>query len=443
MNYTKIITILLLSIPGWINAQELLDKNEAVKQALENNYNLQIINKQLDIAKNNTSIYNSGFLPTVSANAGGSIDLGGSKITFADGNTQKLNAAATKRTNASVGANYVIYDGKRRAYNMENLKVARTIAELNVRQSIEGTLLQLFNAYYDIARTTQDVYAQEQTLEVSKRRLQRAQYQFDYGQGTKLNVLNAEVDVNRDSINYNNLKRLLANAKRNLNLVLRNDLNADFTVDTLVLYTADLTLEGLLQNARDNNIDLLLADQNIYQSNYNLKIVKTNKLPTVGSSLSYAWNLTDNPLSDTPSPFQSDLIRNNGLSIGLTASWNIFDGGTTRTNIQNAKVAIESQELNKSALELEIDRDVINAWETYQNALYVLEAEQQNLETNKRNFRYTDEQFQIGQISSVEYRQAQLNLLNATRNFNRAKYDAKVLELSLLQLSGQLIGAQY
>lgn len=443
INNKILIPLGLLLFPFWGYGQIILEKTEAVKLALERNYNLQMAANQLEIADNNTGLLNSGYLPTVSANAGGTLDFGGTKITFADGNVQDIQAAATQRYNASIGANYVIFDGKRRYYNLENLKVARSIAELNMRQNVETVLLQLLSVYYDVARTTLDVKAQQETLEVSRKRLQRAQYQFDYGQGSRLNVLNAEVDINRDSINFKNLERLLANAKRNLNVILNNETALDFQVDTLVLYTSNLQLQELLAKAKSNNVALLISHQNVYQSNYTLKQFESNKMPTVSSNLSYGWNLTNNPLSDNPNPFQTDLIRSNGLNLGVTASWNIFDGGSTRAQVQNAKISIENQELNKASLEQAIERDVINAWDSYQNALFVLEAEQQNLETNKINFQYTEDQFQIGQISSVEYRQAQLNLLNAQRSLNQAKFDAKVLELNLLQLSGELIGAQY
>ena len=62
------------------------------------------------------------------------------------------------------------------------------------------------------------------------------------------------------------------------------------------------------------------------------------------------------------------------------------------------------------------------------------------METNRQNFERTKEQQKIGQISSIEYRQAQLNLLNAETNLNTAKFAAKVIEMELLQLSGQLLG---
>ena len=72
-----------------------------------------------------------------------------------------------------------------------------------------------------------------------------------------------------------------------------------------------------------------------------------------------------------------------------------------------------------------------------------MQAEQKNVQTNRRNFSRSTEQFQLGQIISVEFRLAQVNFLNAVNNYNRAKYIAKIAELRLLQLSGELLGAIY
>ena len=106
---------------------------------------------------------------------------------------------------------------------------------------------------------------------------------------------------------------------------------------------------------------------------------------------------------------------------------------------QNAQINIESQTIQKEQVLQQLERDVINAWNNYQNALYILEAEAKNRSINELNFQRTEEQLKIGQITSVEFRQAQLNLLNAATNYNTAKYTAKVLEMQLMQLSGQLL----
>ena len=107
---------------------------------------------------------------------------------------------------------------KARALTVKQLEEVANLTDLQLRQTIENNVLTVFNNYYEVARLEQNSSVLEQTIELSKKRLQRAQYQYDYGQGIRLNVLNAEVDIQRDSINLMNLRNQIANAKRNLNV---------------------------------------------------------------------------------------------------------------------------------------------------------------------------------------------------------------------------------
>jgi outer membrane protein TolC len=111
--------------------------------------------------------------------------------------------------------------------------------------------------------------------------------------------------------------------------------------------------------------------------------------------------------------------------------------------MQNAKIAVLNQQISLQQTAQILQRNVSNAWAFYQNSLFVLEAESKNLQTNQRNFERTVEQQKLGQITNIEFRQAQLNLLNAQLNYNRAKYAAKTAELALLQLSGDLMIARF
>jgi outer membrane protein TolC len=255
-------------------------------------------------------------------------------------------------------------------------------------------------------------------------------------------MLNSEVDVNNDSINLLNINRELSNAKRNLNLILGREIQRDFEVDTTVTYAIDLTMENVLSSAKVRNKVLQQADKNIELSNYDLKINKSGWYPSIGVNGGYGWNNLHTD-SDVANPFALAANTSYGLQAGLSLSWNIFDGGRTKTRVQNAKIAIDNSEIIKEQIEQELERNVANAWETYQNSLFVLQAERKNMETNKRNFERSSEQFKLGQIISVEFRVAQINYLNSVTNYNKAKYLAKIAELNLLQLSGQLLGATY
>jgi len=441
MNTNKIIffSLILSSVLGF--SQEKLTKQEAVNIALENNYDIKVSNNSINAAKNSSSIYNSGYLPTLTATGGGNYQERNSENEFQDGHTQ-TQSSISKSYNASLGINYLLFDGLGRKYNYKKLQELYNLSEIQARQVIENTILQLLASYYDVARLTENKVNQKKSLAISKDRAIREKYKYEYGQNTQLDMLNSEVDVNNDSISLLNISRELNNAKRDLNVVLGRSINTDFKVDTVANYTVNLTYNNLLNSAKANNTILLQAEKNIELSNFDLKINKSNWMPTVGVNGAYAWNNL-NVDTDNGNAFSLASQTSKGLNAGLNLSWNIFDGGATKTRVANAKIAIDNSNIQKEQIEQNLERNVANAWETYQNTLFILQAEQKNVDTNKRNFSRSEEQFKLGQIISVEFRLAQVNLLNAVNSYNKAKYTAKIAELILLQLSGKVLGADY
>jgi outer membrane protein TolC len=264
--------------------------------------------------------------------------------------------------------------------------------------------------------------------------LERANYQYEYGQSTKLELLNAQVDVNNDSINLITSIQQFANSKRNLNIVLGTQKDINYTVETDVNFNSLLSFDDLLDKAKKHNVILQQNKKNIAISEFNIKANKAGYLPTAGITGSYGWNKSINPAT-------SFLARSNstGLNAGINLSWNLFDGGNTKTRVSNARIALENQEILKEQQLETIENTIKNMYELYQNTLFILEVQQQNVITSQNNFDRTQERFKLGQITSIEFRQAQINLLNARTAVSNAKYDAKLIELELLQLSGELL----
>ncbi|MDC6365623.1 MULTISPECIES: TolC family protein [Flavobacteriaceae] len=421
-------------------AQEpMLSKQEAVELVLNNNLGIKVARNLKEIDENNAGILNSGYLPTVSALAGGSIDRQNTEGVLANGETRNADGAETRRYNASLNVNYTLFDGLGRYYNYKSFQERNEQSELEVRQTIENTILQLFSVYYEVARLTENTKNLEEALQISKDRLKRAQYQFEYGQNTGLDVLNAEVDINTDSINLLNSRQQLRNTMRDLNLILNRELSTQFAADTTVTFVPNLQMENMHNEAKLNNIQLQIAEKDININNYNIKVARSAFLPTIGLTGSYGWNESSN---NSPLAFT---IQNTstGVSGGVNLTWNLFDGGSSITGIQNAKIGYENQELLKKQIELEVERDIQNAWDSYTNALYVLQVQEKNLQTNQNNFNRTDERYKLGQITSIEFRQAQLNLLNAELAQSQAKYNAKLAELQMLQISGELLNIDF
>lgn len=415
----------------------LLTKDKAVELTLENNYGIKVANNNLKIAENNKGILNSGYLPTLTGNAGATYNSDNTTSVRVD-TIFKLKNAESNRYNASVSLNYTLFDGLGRHYNYQQLKEQFNLSELQARETIENTIYQLFTVYYNVAKLTENVYALQQSLQISKDRLERVNYQFDYGQNTKLAILNAEVDVNNDSINLLNTKQLLSNAKRDLYVVLGEKEVPNFTVDTLINFTMTPLKEELLTQLKTNNVILLQQEKNITISDFQLKANKSGYLPSIGLNGTYGWNKSNN--NSTSFLLSSE---NTGFSGSVSLTWNIFNGGRNRTLVQNARINFETQQLLKEQVQLEVIASFNNAWEDYQNKLFVFQTQLKNVQTNNINFNRTEEQFKLGQITSIEFRQAQLNLINAINAKNAAKYDAKLAELQLLQLTGQLLDTDF
>lgn len=446
-NYIWIIVLLALSINA--EAQEsVLSKSDAIALALEQNFGIKVAKNTVEIADNNQGILNSGFLPAFTGVANASFAEDNNTIEFPgqvdeNGNPRpdvEINNAETKRYGASLNLNYTLFDGLGRTYNYKRLKEQYQLTELQARETIQSTILQLLSIYFEVARLSENEFAQKEALEVSKDRIKRAQYSFEYGQNTQLDVLNAEVDVTNDSIILLNTQQLLENTKRDLNVVLNQDMSIVYAVDTLINFIPMLEIQAMVDDVSLNNLAILQTERNLAINEYDIKVSKSGYLPVIGLTGSYGWNLNQNPASAF---FPGTINNNQNFTVGAGLTWNLFDGGNTTVQVRNAKILYENQELLKKQVELEVERDIQNALETYKNRLAIYEIQEKAVITNQNNFERSREQYQLGRITSIEFRQAQINLLTAQTTKNLAKYDAKLAELQLLDLTGQLLNVDF
>lgn len=433
---TIIIVVFLSTLKGF--SQEILTKKEALRITLENNFGIKIANNNIEVAENNSSIYNSGFLPTASVSSGVNYRRDNQTITRQDKTSTSVDGAITKSYNAAINFNYTIFDGLGRKYNYKRLKETYNLTELQAKETIENTYLQLFTVYFQIARLSENTKNFKEALSVSKLRLLRAKYQYEYGQSTKLELLNAEVDVNNDSIIFINSKQLLSNAKRGLNIILGTQKEVNYQVETEISFNKIMNLKDLHQKTITNNTLLKQNEKNIAISEFNIKINKANYLPSLGLSTSYGWNKSENPATSFLAGATS-----NGLNAGLNLTWNIFDGGSTKTRVANSKIALNSQQILLEQQKLTIENNLKNTWENYNNQLFILKVQEKNVITTQNNFDRSRERYKLGQITSIEFRQAQINLINSKTALNNAKFDAKLIELQLLQLSGDILNVNF
>lgn len=431
--FDLLIGILLLSTG--LMAQDTLRLEDAIAIALEQNYSIVVAANDAEIANNNAHPGAAGLYPTVSADASLSYSNNNTKQEFAGSiPSNEVNGAVSKTYNASVGANYTLFDGLGNVYSLKQLNALAGLEEVQSRLLIENTLLQVVSAYLNVASLSENVRVLEETIEVSNDRYERTKGKYEFG-AAKIDLLNAEVDLNTDSVSLMNAITNLQNAKRDLNLLLGREAETAFEVSLNLEFANDLVLQELRDRALTNNAALILANQNLLVSEYQLKMSKSTLSPIIAGNASYGYS---------KSTSEAGIVLSNqniGFTGGLTLQWNIFSGKQRMVNIQNAKISIESSQQRYDEALNQVDRDVLNAFTTYQNSLYTLKMDRKNLETAQLNFERSNDLYKLGQLTNTQFREAQLNLLVAEQRITASIFNAKLAEIELYRLSGLLLNS--
>ena len=156
MNKIKSISFLLILFTAFSLAQEELKISDAVKITLENNLDIKIIENRTKISKNNASIMNSGYLPTLRSNAGINKSEQDIEIETPNNISGKLDEMKSENSFSTVTVNYTLFDNTGRNFNYQKSKELLNKSKLEVKEVIENTLLQLFTVYYGVCRLIEE-----------------------------------------------------------------------------------------------------------------------------------------------------------------------------------------------------------------------------------------------------------------------------------------------
>jgi outer membrane protein TolC len=429
-----IIIGLLIGLSQWLTAQQPVDSvlklSDAVAVAMNKNQDILIVKNNVRIAEVNKGVLNSGYLPSLIGSAGANYSKNNTDMTFTSGNNVSKSGAVSKVYNASLGLNYRLFDGLSRHYNFKILNESYTLSELQARSVIENTLIRLIRSYYQVALLTSRIENIKRTIAISNARLDYMKDKYDFGQATELDLLNAEVDRNNDSVNYINTFRQLELAENDMKVLMGVPMTTDFAVDTVVNFGPAFNYEDMWQNAVNKNVDYLIVRQSKDITEIQLKQSHTGYIPKIDINGKYSYNRIDNDLGSFL--YQ----KSDGINLGASLTWNIFDGGQTRVREQNAKINLENAQIQIEKTGTELQRQVSDAYSNYKNMLFILKTEESNKKINELNFKRSVEQFKLGQITSLDFRKAQINLQESVDRYNQAMYNAKVAELELMKLAG-------
>ncbi|TDS11135.1 outer membrane protein TolC [Sphingobacterium paludis] len=432
---SRVLFLFFLSFGVWGTTawgQDILRVREAVDIALENNYDIRLSKNTQRIAKENNTYGTAGLLPTVTGNLTQSNSIQNSNQVQNNGIERSLDNARNNNLTYGVNIGWTIFDGLGMFARLDRLQELEKQGELEMKRAVLTTVGDVITLYYTIVEQQNMLSALDSNIHISNERLRTAQNRFSIGKAAKLEVLNVQVNLNEDVSMRLRQAETVKNLKTSLNGLLARELDIDFAVDTLVSIDGALVYADLLDQADRFNPDLQLIILNKRLAELDLKNIKAARYPVIRLNTGYNFSQSESSLGFVA---QSN---SRGFNYGVTAAVNIFDGFNQRRNERIAKIEIENAGLRIEQQRLLVQTNLRTAYETYLTNLELVKLEKKNEDIARQNLNITLAKYTIGSISAVEFRDAQENFIAALSRFNTAQLQAKLSEIQLKELIGQI-----
>ena len=436
MNRLVILALIFsfITVKTTLAQSNVLTLQDAINRSLLQNLGVKVLDNEVRIAKNNAVKANAGFLPTITLNVAETPSVGFTNQVFAGGARADVNATnITNNLTASAQLQWTLYDGRRMFLELDRLKELRGLSEISVKIRGELIVADVMRAYYNVVRQ-QDFYKgiQEQ-MDLFEERLRIAQTRLEVGKGNQLDVLQAQSDLNVQKTQLTRQRQAIGLAKMTLNQAMTTDLNFDYSISDSFRLTADFDLNNLVGSALQNNLNLSLLKKQEGIAMLTKQEIESLKKPRLTFNSALNFNRNDN----TAGLFLTN--QNSGLNAGLALTYPLYEGGNIKRQAENAKIGIESIQIQQKQLEYDLTAGLNIAYQNFKNAVEILRGEEENMLIAKQSIEIAMERFRLSRSTILELKQIQQTYDNALVRAIAAKFEAKSAEIELMRISGNLV----
>jgi outer membrane protein len=438
MRQTVLIALLgfLWGVQG-ASAQPLLSLEQAIAQALRNNYNILLSKNDSTIAALDYSYRNAAFYPRLNATVGKGWNNNDLSQTLADGSKRGGTGIRSSNLTGQLALNWTLFDGMRMFIARDRIDQLIQRGQLTIKEEMVNSIAAIINAYYAIVQQKQQLKAVEEQMDITNERIKLAQARLDIGTGTRPELLQSKVDWNALKAAQLAQQTLIAQQTETLVQLMGEKPGTLYRVGDSIPVNLGLVQGDIVGNLDKGNPSLLLAKKDLDIAALTLKERKAERLPVLSFNANYNYNRTVN--KKVINNFSTLFNRNNGYNYGFTATIPIFNNYIVKRQIQQQQLSIRFSELayqrQRSLLELEIAR----AFKEYEWQKKALLLEEENIALAKENVNIVLQSYKLGGSTLLQLKEAQISLEDARRRLITARFNTKVAETTLLRIRGDLV----
>lgn len=388
-----------------------LSLDDSIVMALKNNPSIQMAVADKEKAAWGIKENEAGRLPTLSLASGYSRSSGSSSPTDNFSNSARLN--------------WSLYTGGRVEGQIDQAKRNAESADLGVTKAKEQLKLDTTTAYYNVLQGRNVVKVNQQTVNSLAQHLKNIQAQYQVGTIAKTDVLRSEVELANAQQNLTKAQNNYDMAVANFNNVTGMPLDSETIMkDDLTYVKYDMSLEDSIVMAQQKRPEIAQSQNNIDIAKTGIKIADSGRLPTM--SVSASEGLSGADLS----------AQKNNWSIGVSASWNLFDAGATNAKVKEAKANEEKVKAGDKQLRDGIELEVRQAYLSMKEAEARIDTSQVAVSKATEDLKASQAKYYAGVGTNLDVLDAQTALTQADTNATQAAYDYNVNKAKLEKAVG-------
>ncbi|MEN9521999.1 MAG: hypothetical protein RL065_376 [Bacteroidota bacterium] len=428
----KIILLLLIAFAQNVFAQQTLSLQQAIEMVLKNNYDISIAKNKIEVSQLNSDGSISNFLPKAAISISKSGSINSIEQKFLNNTETKKNGVIGNNFNPSLVASWTLFDGMKMFATKHKLKNLVAIGELNYKDTLQNCVAQTIVVYNDIIAAQMQLKAIHEAINLAQERVTITEKQFLVGSSSKVDWLQARVDLNEQKSILLTQQNIYEQKKLELNKLMSMPSDNLFTVTDSISFNDKLSLMGETELDK-SNFQLLIANKIRENSYFSKKEIFSSYLPQLTVNGAYGLSRSSNTAGF------SLLNQTQGFSGGISLYIPLFNGTQTNNQVKAANINALNTEMQYKKIQLQTSIKYYKAKLDFKKAKEILQLESENIQLAKENLSIATERFRLGQSNAIEMRQAESSYSNAMNRYVQAQFNAKSVETELLRLMGKLV----
>ncbi len=427
-----VLLLVLLFSQEKIAAQNNLSLKEAVTIAIQNSYDIKLVENSLSIAQNNNNYGVAGGLPTVTANGTNNNTLTTINQTFPDAsrNTTR-NGVDGSTLNGGLSATMILFNGYRIAATKDRLESIQKQTEAVLQTQMLNTSSTVMQQYYNVIRQLAFLKTIEKSIEASEQRVAIVKTRQELGVANQADLLQSSLDLNALLQAKQNQLLVLDQVKADLYNTMVLPANSNYIFTDSIQVDQKMILSDVESKMKAHPL-LQSAQQLINVNQFLEKETKALMYPTLRANTGFNYNSNKSAagfilLNESYGPF-----------LGFNLSIPIYAGTSSKRAYKNAQINTVSAKIQYDNTAQSLATELFKTYQNYQNSIKQTPTEIQNYEMSDALLNLVMDRFKLGEATIVDVKQAQQSFETAGFRLTSLKFSAKIAEIELKRLSNQL-----